>query len=213
MKIYNVIIVDDHLLLSQALATMVNGFQQFHVLDLASNGLNLIEKLDVNTQSPDLILMDVNMPKMNGIETTKWLKEHNPNIKVLALSVEDQDETILKMIKAGAKGYILKDSEKSVLEKALLDVIENDFYHSKQVTEIFLNNVHGNKENKLVLKDREIEFMKLACTEMTYKEIAEVMHLSPKTIDGYRDTLFSKLNIKNRIGLVTYAIKHKYYTV
>lgn len=213
MKIYNVIIVDDHLLLSQALATMVNSFQQFHVLDLASNGLHLIEKLDASTQSPDLILMDVNMPKMNGIETTKWLKEHHPDIKVLALSVEDHDETILKMIKAGAKGYILKDSEKSVLEKALLDVIENDFYHSKQVTEIFLNNVHGNKENKLVLKEREIEFMKLACTEMTYKEIAEVMHLSPKTIDGYRDTLFSKLNIKNRIGLVTYAIKHKYYTV
>lgn len=213
MKIYNVIIVDDHLLLSQALATMVNSFQQFHVLDLASNGQNLIEKIEEGNLQPELILMDVNMPKMNGIETTKWLKENHPDIKVLALSVEDQDETILKMIKAGAKGYILKDSEKSVLEKALLDVIEHDFYHSKQVTEIFLNNVHGNTEKKLELKDREIEFMKLACTEMTYKEIAEVMHLSPKTIDGYRDNLFSKLNIKNRIGLVTYAIKHKYFTV
>ncbi len=213
MKIYNVIIVDDHLLLSQALATMVNGFPQFHVIDLASNGLNLKEKLESGAQQPDLILMDVNMPKMNGIETTKWLKECMPDIKVLALSVEDHDETILKMIRAGAKGYILKDSEKSILEKALLDVIENDFYHSKQVTEIFLNNVHGNQQAKIVLKDREIEFMKLACTEMTYREIAEVMHLSPKTIDGYRDTLFSKLNIKNRIGLVTYAIKHKYYSV
>lgn len=213
MKIYNVIIVDDHLLLSQALATMVNSFQQFHVLDLASNGQNLIEKIEGGNLQPELILMDVNMPKMNGIETTKWLKENHPDIKVLALSVEDHDETILKMIKAGAKGYILKDSEKSVLEKALLDVIEHDFYHSKQVTEIFLNNVHGNTEKKLELKDREIEFMKLACTEMTYKEIAEVMHLSPKTIDGYRDNLFSKLNIKNRIGLVTYAIKHKYFTV
>lgn len=213
MKIYNVIIVDDHLLLSQALATMVNSFQQFHVLNLASNGLDLIEKLEPNAQQPDLILMDVNMPKMNGIETTKWLKDNMPDIKVLALSVEDHDETILKMIRSGAKGYILKDSEKSVLEKALLDVIENDFYHSKQVTEIFLNNVHGNRDNKVILKDREIEFMKLACTEMTYKEIAEIMHLSPKTIDGYRDNLFSKLNIKNRIGLVTYAIKHKYYSV
>lgn len=213
MKIYNVIIVDDHLLLSQALSTMVNSFQQFHVLEIASNGLNLIDKIESGIQQPDLILMDVNMPKMNGIESTKWLKENYPDIKVLALSVEDHDDTILKMIKAGAKGYILKDSEKSVLEKALLDVIENDFYHSKQVTDIFLNNVHGNIEKNTVLKDREIEFMKLACTEMTYREIAEIMHLSPKTIDGYRDNLFSKLNIKNRIGLVTYAIKHKYYTV
>jgi len=213
MKIYNVIIVDDHLLLSQALATMVNSFTQFHVIEIASNGVNLKEKLDVGNIQPDIILMDVNMPIMNGIETTKWLKENMPEIKVLALSVEDHDDTILKMIKAGAKGYVLKDSEKSILEKALLDVIENDFYHSKQVTEIFLNNVNGKKEKNVVLKDREIEFMKLACTEMTYKEIAEIMHLSPKTIDGYRDNLFSKLGIKNRIGLVTYAIKHKYYSV
>ncbi len=213
MKIYNVIIVDDHLLLSQALATMVNSFTQFHVVEIASNGANLKEKLDVGNIQPDIILMDVNMPIMNGIETTKWLKENMPEIKVLALSVEDHDDTILKMIKAGAKGYVLKDSEKSILEKALLDVIENDFYHSKQVTEIFLNNVNGKKEKNVVLKDREIEFMKLACTEMTYKEIAEIMHLSPKTIDGYRDNLFSKLGIKNRIGLVTYAIKHKYYSV
>lgn len=213
MKIYNVIIVDDHLLLSQALATMVNSFTQFHVIEIASNGVNLKEKLDVGNIQPDIILMDVNMPIMNGIETTKWLKENMPEIKFLALSVEDHDDTILKMIKAGAKGYVLKDSEKSILEKALLDVIENDFYHSKQVTEIFLNNVNGKKEKNVVLKDREIEFMKLACTEMTYKEIAEIMHLSPKTIDGYRDNLFSKLGIKNRIGLVTYAIKHKYYSV
>lgn len=213
MKIYNVIIVDDHMLLSQALGSMVNSFPQFHVIDLASNGINLMEKIESGIHKPDLILMDVTMPKMNGIETTKWLKENHPDIKVLALSVEDHDDTILKMIKAGARGYILKDSEKTILEKALLDVIENGFYHSKQVTEIFLNNVNDDSEKKLVLKEREIEFMKLACTEMTYKEIAAIMHLSPKTIDGYRDNLFSKLNIKNRIGLVTYAIKHKYYTV
>lgn len=212
MKIQNIVIVDDQFLLSQALATMVNSFENFHVVGLAKNGKDLIHKLENNIFLPEIILMDVNMPLMNGIEATKWLSEFYPKIHVLALSIENDDETILKMLRVGAKGYILKDSEKLILEQALIEIVKTGFYHSQQVTQLFLESIGGKLKNKDKLKDREIEFMKLACTEKTYKEIASEMNLSPKTIDGYRDALFSKLRLKNRIGLVIYAIKNKYFT-
>ena len=158
--------------------------------------------------------MDVNMPIMNGIETTTYLREHYPNIKVIALSVEEEEDTIIKMLKAGAKGYLLKDVEKNILETALNEVINNGYYHTKDVSNLLINSLNEDfKNSKTQLKEREIEFLKLVCTELTYKEIAEKMFLSPKTIDGYRDTLFYKLQVKNRIGLVIYAIKHKIFKI
>jgi DNA-binding NarL/FixJ family response regulator len=156
--------------------------------------------------------MDVNMPIMNGIETTKWLTENHPEVYVLALTVEEDESTILKMIRAGAKGYLLKDVDKKTLEFALLKTIETGFYHSNIVVDVLVNSVTGKNGHMEVLKDTETEFLKLLCTEMTYKEIANKMNLSPKTIDGYRDNLFVKLNVKNRIGLVIYAIKNKIFT-
>ena len=134
------------------------------------------------------------------------------NVHVMALSVEDEDATILKMLKVGAIGYLLKDTEKVVLEKALMEIAENGFYHTKNVTNLLMKSLSGNGEEEIKFKEREITFMKHACSELTYKEIAEIMCLSPKTIDGYRDVLFTKLHVKNRVGLVMYAIKNKIYT-
>ncbi len=211
MKKHTIIIVEDHLLLSQAIGNIVDSFEDFEVICLCNNGKDLTEKLSTLDKIPDVILMDINMPIMNGIETTQWLTKHHPNIKVLALSVEDDEDTVLRMLRAGAKGYLLKDVEKSILEHALLEVIKNGFYHTKDVTDILMNSISGGQ--KIVqLKEKELTFMKYACTEMTYREIAEKMHLSPKTIDNYRQTLFEKLDVKNRIGLAMYAIKNKIYT-
>lgn len=212
MKKQNVVIVDDQVLLAQALATMVNSFENFHVVGLAKHGKDLIEQLENHHVKPDLILMDVNMPFINGIDATTWLTENRPKIKVLALSVEHEDSTIIKMLKAGAKGYILKDSEKDILKLAMTQIIEIGFYHSNQITRLFLDSIGERKSFNQGLKENEIEFMKLVCSGDTYKEIADKMHLSPKTIDGYRDNLFSKLQLKNRTELVIYAIKHKYFT-
>ena len=211
MKKHSVAIIEDHTLLSEAIAGVVETFEQFEVAFLCKNGAGLIEKLKSNAL-PEIILMDVNMPIMNGIETTKWLSENHPDIYVLALTVEEDESTILKMIRAGAKGYLLKDVDKKTLEFALLKTIETGFYHSNIVVDVLVNSVTGKNSNTEVLKDTEIEFLKLLCTEMTYKEIANKMNLSPKTIDGYRDNLFVKLNVKNRIGLVIYAIKNKIFT-
>lgn len=210
---YSVVVVDDHTLLSQAIEGMVNTFDKFNVLFTCKNGKEVQDKfLNSSNNVPNVVLMDVNMPVMDGIETTKWLAENFSEVHVMALSVEDADSTILKMLQAGAVGYLLKDSKKEVLEKALLEVIENGFYHTKDVTNLLLNSVTGKGNNTINFKDNEITFMKLACTELTYKEIAEKMCLSPKTIDGYRDNLFTKLDVKNRVGLVMYAIKNKIYT-
>lgn len=210
MKTYSVAIVEDHVLLSQAIGGLVDSFDRFKVGFLCKNGKELISRLE-DGSIPDIILMDINMPIMNGIETTTWISEHFPNIDVIGLSIEEDERTIIQMLRAGAKGYLMKDVEKSVLEMALNEVITNGFYHSKHVTNILLGSLNGKGNNGAKLKENEIEFMKLVCTEMTYKQIADKMCLSPKTIDGYRDSLFEKLGVKNRIGLVIYAIKNKIY--
>jgi DNA-binding NarL/FixJ family response regulator len=213
MKTYTVVVVDDHTLLSQAIATMVNTFANFNVLYTCKNGQELIAKFSDTKTIPDVVLMDINMPIMNGIETTAWISKHHPKTNVMALSVEDDDNTVLKMLKAGAIGYLLKDTEKRILEKALVEIVENGFYHTKNVTNLLMKSISGKVEQEIILKDKEIQFLKLSCTELTYKEIADQMNLSPKTIDGYREVLFNKLNVKNRVGLVTYAIKNKIYTL
>lgn len=208
---YSVVIVEDHILLSQAIGGLVDGFSKFKVLYLCKNGRELLTKFKDPKNIPDIVLMDINMPIMNGIETTAALKEQYPQVNVLALSVEEDEKTVLKMLRSGAKGYLLKDTEKSILENALIEVQETGFYHTKNVTNLLLGSLNKKKDNQIVLKDREIEFIKHACTEKTYKEIASDMCLSPKTIEGYRDVLFEKLNLKNRTGLVVYAIKNKIY--
>ncbi|WP_158839259.1 response regulator transcription factor [Polaribacter sp. L3A8] len=213
MMKYSVVIVDDHTLLSQAIAAMVNTFPKFKVLYTCKNGQELIDKFSASPEFiPDVVLMDINMPIMNGIETTEWITNNHGSVHVMALSVEDEDTTILKMLKVGAIGYLLKDTEKVVLEKALVEIAENGFYHTKNVTNLLMKSLSGNGSAEIHLKEREITFMKYACSELTYKEIADKMCLSPKTIDGYRDVLFTKLNVKNRVGLVMYAIKNKIYT-
>ena len=208
MKDYTVVVVDDHILLAQALSSLVNSFNDFKASYLCCNGRDLLERLEKEKQLPDIILMDVKMPILNGIETTKIIKETYPSIKVLALSVENEEDTIIKMLRAGAKGYILKDVEKNELYTGLLELIHTGFYHTREVSTILVNSLSG-KTNKTILKEREIEFLKWVCEELTYKEIAEKMFLSPKTIDGYRDALFEKLQTRSRTGLVMYAIKHK----
>jgi len=211
---YSVVVVDDHTLLSQAIEGMVNTFDKFKVLYTCKNGKEVQEKFMASKQNiPDIVLADVNMPIMNGIETTEWIVQNHPNVNVMGLSVEDTNNTILKMLKAGAVGYLLKDTKKEVLEKALLEIMDNGFFHTKNVTNLLLDSVSGRSPNKsIVFKENELIFLKLSCSELTYKEIADKMFLSPKTIDGYRDSLFTKLNVRNRVGMVMYAIKNKIYT-
>ncbi|RFN60170.1 response regulator transcription factor [Marixanthomonas ophiurae] len=202
-----VVVVDDHTLLLEAIGGLVREFENFEVLYLCKNGQEFIDKLKIPSNIPDVVLMDINMPLLNGIETTKVLNDKFPQVKVLALSVEENEKTILKMLRAGAKGYLMKDTKKEILEEALNQVIEKGYYHTNTISKLLIGSLTKD-ETAVQLKEREVEFIKHACTEMTYKEIAGKMFLSPKTIEGYRDSIYEKLNLKNRIGLVLYAIRN-----
>jgi DNA-binding NarL/FixJ family response regulator len=211
MSKHAIAIIDDHLLFAQSLKGLINTFDRFKVTHEANNGQAFIEVLNKTSKLPEIALMDMNMPIMDGAETTYWLQKNFPTIKVLALSMDDDENSILKMIRNGAKGYLLKDIHPDILLEALDSVLKEGFYHTKRVSDTLVGslNTDSSKNSNIKLQERELEFLKLASTEMTYKEIADVMNLSPKTIDGYREQLFKKLEVKNRIGLVIYAIKNK----
>jgi DNA-binding NarL/FixJ family response regulator len=158
--------------------------------------------------------MDISMPVMDGVQTTEWLKKNLPGIRVLALSMMDDDTSVIRMIRAGARGYVLKDVEPRELRKAIRDIAEKGYYYSELVSGKVIQSLQGNEETKPAeqiarLTDREMEFLKLCCSELSYKQIANTMHVSPRTVDGYRDSLFEKLEAKSRVGLVLYAVKTK----
>lgn len=213
MHNYSVAIVDDHLLFANILEKLVNTFDHFQVLYHVKNGEEFLDKLKTKENVPDIVLMDINMPGMDGIETMKWLKTNHPTVKVLALTMNEDEGTILKMLRAGAKSYLCKDIDPSVLQNSLLEVAQKGFYYPDTVRSVLLDSVNKKDSPEVTLKAREIEFLKQVCTEKTYKEIASEMFLSPKTIDGYREALFEKLRIKSRVGLAVYAIKNKLYNV
>jgi len=204
-----IIIVDDHVLFAKSLLGLVNSFQGFTVMEVLKNGQELIDYLQTNNVKPDIILLDLKMPVLNGIETMTWLRKHLPEQKALALSMEDDENFILKMIRLGCRGYLLKDIEPKEFLKALNAVVESGYYFNSEVSEALNSNNNIDEKEFVPLTKREMEFLQYACSEMTYKEVADKMNLSPKTIDGYRENLFSKLQVKSRVGMVIFAIKNE----
>ena len=208
----NIVLTDDHVLLRSGLATLIKNLGH-KVLFEADNGRHFIQQLNADNM-PDIVLMDINMPQMDGYDTCQWLKEQHPLVKVLALSMYDNDSAIIRMLRSGAKGYILKDSHPVELQNAIEALMNNGFYYSDVVNGKLIYAINkmdnGNKDvyTLIQLTEREKTFLKYACTELTYKEIADKMFVSPRTIDGYRDDLLKKLQQKTRVGLVVYAIKN-----
>jgi two-component system, NarL family, invasion response regulator UvrY len=208
----NIVLTDDHVLLRNGLAALVKSLGHT-VLFEADNGKDFITKLD-KSNCPDVVLMDINMPEMDGYDTAQWIKTNYWDIKVLALSMYDNENAIIRMLKCGAKGYILKDSEPSELKAAIDALLTKGYYYSDLVSGKLIHAINkiddeGSDVNTVNnLNERETDFLKYACSELTYKEIADKMFVSPRTIDGYRDGLFEKLHVKTRVGLVMYAIKH-----
>jgi two-component system, NarL family, invasion response regulator UvrY len=204
----NIALADDHTILRKGVSEILSKFDDLSVIMEANNGKELIAKLHAATTLPDVCIVDINMPEMNGYDTAAEIKKHWPDIKILALSMYDTELNVIKMLRKGANGYVLKDTDPEDLRVAINKVYKDGFYHSELVTGRMLNILHDpDGKMSVELNDRELQFLGFCCTELTYKEIADQMFLSPRTIDGYRENLFKKLNITTRTGLAMYAIK------
>lgn len=209
-QIIKICIADDHLLFRKGLTELISDFGNVELLFDAGNGEQLLEKLSAAKELPDVCILDINMPVMNGFDTAKAIKKKWPKMKMLALSMSDNEFSIIRMLRAGANGYVLKDVEPLELKRAITTIYTKGFYHSEIITGRLLRMSQDRtpeEEERDSLTDKEIQFLEFCCSELTYKDIAERMGHSPRTIDGYRDNLFIKLNIKSRTGLVIYAIR------
>lgn len=208
----NIALVDDHPLLRDGLASLLKNLNHNVVLE-TGNGKEFIEALPLCTQ-PELVLMDVQMPEMDGYQTTLWLKKNHPGIKVMALSMNNNETSIIRMIKCGARGYLLKDSHPSEIKLAIDSIFSNGYYYSEHIHSKMVDAISsaGSSESGISLvvqmNAKELEFLKLICTELNYKEIAEQMKVSHRTLENYRDSLFEKTNVKTRIGLAMFSVKN-----
>jgi len=211
----SIAIVDDHTLFRSGVSTLLSEFEEINVLFEASNGKDLQQKLSADNL-PDIILMDITMPVMDGYEATKWVTTLYPHICILALSMFDDERSIINMLKAGACGYLLKESNASDLLEAIKITKEKGLFINENVSGRMLVSLRHEakaEDGKLKPSQREMEFLQYCSTELTYKEIAVQMHVSPRTIDSYRESLFSKLDIKSRTGLVVYGIKNSLISI
>lgn len=204
-------IVDDHILIAQAIKGIIANFEDFETICECENGQELIDKINTYNVLPDIVLLDISMPVMDGFQTADWLQKNHPEILVMVLSMQNDEQSVIKMVKNGAKSYLLKNSHPRELESALLKLVENGFYYPEWASKIIFSSINKSSNEALSkLTDREKEFLKYTITEKSYKEIAELMFCSPRTVESYRDNLFEKLNLKTRVGLAVYAIKNGY---
>lgn len=209
---HTIVIVDDHILIAKALSSIISNFNDFEVLYECENGKELQEKLKDQNNHPTIVLLDVSMPIMNGFETAKWLTETHPEIIIVALSMQNDDISVINMLKNGAKGYLLKNTYPSDLEKALLTILKNGFYYPDWAASTIYNNIVTPEKIKIAVSEqftkRELEFFEFVATDLSYKEIADKMGCSLRTVENYKDSISQKLNIKSRVGLAVYAIKN-----
>lgn len=214
---HTVAVVDDHHLVRNAIAQLINSLDDFEVLFEADHGADYLEQMKERSVQqlpmPAIVLMDIEMPKLNGYETTLASKQSYPATKILALSMLGDDFSVIKMLKNGASGYLLKNTHPRELEFALKQILANGHYYNEMVhgkiskTQHFVDNQGMLERKGSALTAKEEEYLRLLCTERTQKEIADIMCLSLRTVDWYRTHLVEKLDVKTRIGLVVYAIR------
>jgi len=205
-----VALVDDHSLLRNALANLIDSFGECKVINQLANGKDLIASIEKGV-IPDVIILDLNMPEMDGFETAEWLNIHHPEIHVLMLTMYDSELSLIRLLQLGVKGFLKKDIHPSELKFAIQSVAISGSYYSYNTTGRLVNMLRNNNAPTLhgvMLTEQEIKFLKFACSDFTYKEIAQKMDLNPRSIDTLRDNLFLKLDVRSRVALAMIAIRH-----
>jgi DNA-binding NarL/FixJ family response regulator len=206
----NIAVVDDQQLFRQGLVSLLKENKNLNILFEAENGNDLLEKLKVKL--PDVILLDIEMPVLDGIETTMKLKSKYPDIKIIILTMHDEEEMIVHLIEKGAHGFLPKNEDIESVIDSIFSVHENGYFFNDRISKAMVRGLMSAKKiepkfQDIELNERELEVIRLLCKEQTSPEIAQQMHLSTKTVDNYRVTLIKKLKVKNSIGLVMYAVK------
>lgn len=209
-----VAIADDHKIFRSGVINTLTPYANINVVFEAEDGEHLLQIMQ--EQQPDVILMDLKMPKMDGIQATIKVKEKYPQVKVIILTMYEDDNFIVHLVENGANAYLLKNSEPEEIYEAICTTFEKGFYFNENVNLALLKKVlHKNKQqfkptfkNEVQLTDRELEVLKLICNEFTTQEISEQIYLSPRTVEGLRQKLLEKLNVKNTVGLVLYAFRN-----
>ncbi len=210
MSKISILIVDDHRMFRDGIIALLEKEKDMQVLDEACDGMDALEKIAINT--PDVVLMDIDMGSMNGIETTQKIKENYTEVEILALSMHSDTTYIVKMLDAGAKGYILKNAGRDEMVAAIKAVHSGSSYFSSEVSSKLLEQLHSKntgkerKKDEIPLTDRELEVLNLIAQEYSNPEIAEKLFISIRTVDTHRRNLLEKLGVKNTVGLVKYAI-------
>ncbi len=215
-KKIKIIIAEDHALYRDGLKTMLSTINDFDIIAEAENGSSLIKLFEFH--KPDIVLMDINMPILNGIEATKFVTTHFSDTKVIAITMNDEKSSIMDMMDAGANGYVLKSEDKEEIIKAINTVMNGDDYYSKNVGSSIINLIKSKKSTEdfkksVYFNEKELQLINYLCEEFNSDEIAKTMFLSKKTIDGLRLKIKNELNVRNSIGIVKYAIKNGLYKV
>ena len=211
-KRIKVIIADDHALFRKGMISIIQGFESIEVVGEAGDGSELL--IRIGECDPDVVLLDLKMPEMDGMEANRLIQKQFPHVKVIVLSMYDDDKFIIHLIEMGANGYLLKNAEPEEVEEALIAVMETGFYFNNHVSRVMLKGLINKQKAKPKFDEtadftqREMQVLQLICKEHTNAEIATKLFLSTRTIDGYRNKLLVKTGAKNTAGIVMYAVKH-----
>lgn len=210
------VIADDHEVYRDGLKVLLEKSKGINIIGEAANGMELVRICEQET--PDVVMTDIMMPEMDGIEATKQLLEHNPSIRVIALSMFNQDNLVVDMLKAGAIGYMIKNASKREIIEAIESAYRNAPYYCRS-TSLKLAKLIGSSRlangdwEKAYFSEKEIAIIKMICEEKNTREIAEKLHVSVRTAEDYRDRIREKMKVKNVAGIVMYAVREKLYSI
>lgn len=208
-----IILVDDEVLFRKGISFLLDRVENIDIIHEASNGAELITFLNENGNHPDIIIMDLKMPILNGVEATKILHKEFPDIKIIALTSYDTTSFVANMINVGAVSYLVKNTTPQELLKTIKEVVVKGFYYNEKVLKVIKDTDSSTRNNKSTLDSsfltsREIEVLQLICEQKTTAEIGEMLFISPRTVEGHRNNLLLKTESKNSAGLVVYAMQN-----
>ncbi len=213
----NIILIDDHILIRNGLKELVEKLGQYRVSEQFGSGGEFLASIS-DTPDIDLVILDINMPGMGGVEVMEALNERGIKIPVLVLTVSDDEDVIIKLFRLGVRGYLMKNCEAAELKSALNEIFQTGYYHNEFLTYSLRTNLEADKKSEQEqildqLTDNERDFLKLVCDkkEYTYDQIADIMNVQHRTVDGYREAIFEKFGIKSKAGLVLFVLWHKLF--